>query len=248
MQRFFETSLHWILGPLKVLPLGYYRLVLALWLCVPIAASVFMYYTILILGHKNINDDAAELAFAFFSMFLIIYYPLIRLLIWVWKGFQEQRDIELSSAAIFRRNIEIRSEESSVLIPIETLWKNNCFTALTKLRIKDNQPFLTFLLDKTYCHVAFDKADVEFILNNYKEGDDLVKSELLKLSFIEIKFDCAEDASIIKGILDKKICINKNNTVFQLAKHQKAFCDASSRAFIFNLFKQEFKYVPVDLK
>lgn len=79
------------ISPFRQLPLGYYRLFWASWFIIPFLAGYFVYLlqdnTYKSNDYKSPEDGALE-AFIFLWC---AYYPIARIMLWVWKGFNESK-------------------------------------------------------------------------------------------------------------------------------------------------------------
>ena len=86
-----------LLDPFRELPEGYYRLFWAGWLLVPALWSLLLYLLISICGSNSLNGggykswDALEASVTWFFVVLIAYYPIARISVWVWLGFQNDK-------------------------------------------------------------------------------------------------------------------------------------------------------------
>ena len=70
-----------LLNSFKKLPLGYYRLLIASWVLLPLLSAI-------IAASISRDDDA------FFGMLIIgivIYYLIARLVVWVYEGFKNDK-------------------------------------------------------------------------------------------------------------------------------------------------------------
>ena len=84
------------LDPFKKLTLGYYRLFLVGWLVFPIAVSAVTYtITYFTLLHHNRYlraDKASENSHIWFFISLLAYYPIMRIVLWIRDGFEQNKD------------------------------------------------------------------------------------------------------------------------------------------------------------
>ncbi|MBS1684402.1 MAG: tetratricopeptide repeat protein [Bacteroidetes bacterium] len=86
-----------LIDPFRRLPEGYYRLFLAGWLLVPVLVSLLLYVLVSIWGSNAMNGggykswDAWEASYTWFFILVIAYYPIARISVWVWSGFQKDK-------------------------------------------------------------------------------------------------------------------------------------------------------------
>jgi tetratricopeptide (TPR) repeat protein len=86
-----------LLDPFRKIPEGYYRLLLAGWLLVPVLMSLLLYLLVSIFGSNAMYGggykswDAWEASYTWFFILAIAYYPLARISVWVWLGFQKDK-------------------------------------------------------------------------------------------------------------------------------------------------------------
>jgi hypothetical protein len=104
-----------ILNPFRKLPEGYYRLFLVVWLLIPLVAATLLYLFISILGNERGHSylgygygrgDAWYASITWFFILLIVYYPIARVVVWVWQGFHKEKSLE----ARYKNKLPIASQ------------------------------------------------------------------------------------------------------------------------------------------
>jgi curved DNA-binding protein CbpA len=89
IKKVIDTICNPFLSPFRTLQLGFYRLFLAIWLIFPFLVASYV-YILQDASKKNYYHDPLEKAFQAFLFMLCAYYPIARILLWVWKGFNEE--------------------------------------------------------------------------------------------------------------------------------------------------------------
>lgn len=84
-------------SPFKKLSPGYYRLFAAGWLLFPLGVSFLLYAIISLFGHTGFYPDgimyyeASDISLLWFFILLVAYYPIARIILWVWEGFHAEK-------------------------------------------------------------------------------------------------------------------------------------------------------------
>jgi hypothetical protein len=81
-----------ISNPFRKLPLGYYRLYIAGWLFIPTANAILAWTITFFFERNRYYNDCSDNAWAWFVITLIAYYPVMRICLWIWDGFQQDND------------------------------------------------------------------------------------------------------------------------------------------------------------
>ncbi len=96
-RQFIDKISFILFNPFKQLSPGYYRLFRACWLLFPLVVSFLLYAIISLFGHTGFYKngimyyEATDIALKWFFILLIAYYPIARISLWVWEGFQAEK-------------------------------------------------------------------------------------------------------------------------------------------------------------
>lgn len=91
LKKIIDTICNPFISPFRKLPLGYYRLFWATWLIFPFLIGCCVYILQDASNKKSYYHHPFDDALHAFFFMLCVYYPIARILLWVWKGFNEQK-------------------------------------------------------------------------------------------------------------------------------------------------------------